>query len=272
MIAFWLASPLHADNIVFADAGIKALCVANWDADKDGELSEDEAAAVASFGEVFRNQKNIGSFSELKYFTGLTDLSKYAFSGSSIGPKVVVPSNVKRLEAFCFNDCQQLRSVILEDGVEYIGYEALTGPIEFLSIPASVTSIASLAVNPYINAYPGTGMFVPEGDLTIQILAEQPPVIDNYAFYYIFAEAHLIVPHGCKDAYKAEKAWSHFGEYIEVGDVNRDGKLNVADVALLIAYVTGREYTEIEARIADVNGDGAVDADDVTLLCGFILG
>ncbi len=34
-----------ADNITFADANVKALCVANWDTDKDGELSMEEAAA-----------------------------------------------------------------------------------------------------------------------------------------------------------------------------------------------------------------------------------
>ena len=37
-----------ADNITFADANVKALCVGNWDANYDGELSTEEAAAVTS--------------------------------------------------------------------------------------------------------------------------------------------------------------------------------------------------------------------------------
>ena len=114
-------------------------------------------------------------------------------------------------------------------------------------------------------------MFVPVGDLTVSVFSTVPPDIHDFSFYYVFGSGHLIVPFGSKDAYKTNKGWRNFGEYIEVGDVNRDGKLNVSDVALLIASVTGREYTEIEARIADVNGDGAVDADDVTLLCSYIL-
>ena len=37
-----------ADNITFADANVKALCVANWDTNYDGELSTDEAATEPS--------------------------------------------------------------------------------------------------------------------------------------------------------------------------------------------------------------------------------
>ena len=35
----------HAQNISFADPNVKAICVANWDTDGDGELNEAEAAA-----------------------------------------------------------------------------------------------------------------------------------------------------------------------------------------------------------------------------------
>ena len=270
--AFGLAVPLHAENIVFADAIVKALCVAHWDTDDDGELSVEEAAAVTSLGEVFRGKTNIGSFSELRFFTGLTAIGQYAFSGSSIGPELVVPGNVKRLEAYCFSDCQQLCRVVLEEGVEYVGYEAFSGPIVFLSIPSSLTAMASMAINPYVNAYPGSGVFVPKGDITIHVSASAPAAIDSYAFYYVFAKGHLIVPHGCKEAYMAENAWSKFGEYIEVGDVNRDGRVDVADLTLLIAYIGGREHTDMDARIADVNGDGVLDGEDVSLLSQYLLG
>ena len=57
-----------SQNINFVDGNVKVLCVANWDTDKDGELSEAEAAAVTDLGKVFNNT-NITSFNELKYFT-----------------------------------------------------------------------------------------------------------------------------------------------------------------------------------------------------------
>lgn len=272
IFVFGLGVELEAENILFANEAVKALCVANWDTNKDGELSEEEAAAVTSLGEVFRERTDIGTFPELRYFTGLAAIDDYAFYMSSIGPEITIPGNVRTIGHHAFYSCQQLHRIILEEGVESIDYLAFSGPVTYLSLPNSIIYLASSFINPYINGDPGSGMFVPVGDLTVSESATEPPAIHDFSFYYVFGSGHLIVPFGSKDAYKTNKGWRNFGEYIEVGDVNRDGKLNVADVALLIAYVTGREYTEIEGRIADVNGNGAVDADDVTLLCSYILG
>lgn len=63
-----------AKNITFADARAKALCVANWDTNSDGELSTYEAAAVKDLGNVFSGNTAITSFDELKYFKGLKNI------------------------------------------------------------------------------------------------------------------------------------------------------------------------------------------------------
>lgn len=257
---------------MFANEAVKALSVANWDTNKDGELSEEEAAAVTSLGKVFRERTDIGAFPELRYFTGLTSIDDYAFYMSSIGPELTIPGNVRTIGHHAFYSCQQLHMIIMEEGVESIDYLAFSGPVTYLSLPNSIIYLASSFINPYINGDPESGMFVPVGDLTVSESATEPPAIHDFSFYYVFGSGHLIVPFGSKDAYKINKGWRNFGEYIEVGDVNRDGKLNVADVALLIAYVTGREYTEIEARIADVNGDSVLDGEDVRQLCQHLLG
>lgn len=271
IIALCFSTSLYAETISFVNENVKALCLANWDTDKDGELSTEEAEAVTTLGEVFRGKKNIGCFPELRYFTGLTTIAEYAFSGSSIGPEIVIPGNVKQLEAYCFSDCQQLNRVILEEGVESVGYDAFFGPVVYLSLPATLTYIASTAINPYVNAYPGSGVFVPKGDLTVQVHSEIPATIDNYAFYYVFGEAHLVVPQGCKEAYKSSSPWSHFYEYLEMGDVNDDGYMDITDVTALIAYVTGQDPKPFKPAAADINGDGLVDANDVDALCRLLL-
>ena len=43
-----------AQNISFIDSKVKALCVKNWDTNKDGNLSRDEASAVTDLGDVFK--------------------------------------------------------------------------------------------------------------------------------------------------------------------------------------------------------------------------
>lgn len=270
-IAAFANLQLRAEGIAFADATVKALCVANWDTNKDGELSLDEAAAVTSLGEVFRGNKEIGTFGELKYFTGLTAIDEYAFSESSISGDLRVPGNVKAIKNYAFYNCSRLTAVILEEGVETVGWNSFSGPIRILSLPASLTFMSSMAIDPYVNADPSAGIFIPEGDLYVYAHGTTPASINNFAFYYVFNGGHLVVPHGCVEAYKAEKAWSQFGEYIEVGDINRDGRLDVADITLLIAFITGKKPTPVELRIADVNGDGVLNATDVDLLCRYVL-
>ena len=68
-------------NIVFADAVVKSICVSNWDLNGDGELSNEEAAAVTALGDAFHNQASITSFCELRYFTGLSSIPSGTFQG-----------------------------------------------------------------------------------------------------------------------------------------------------------------------------------------------
>ena len=106
--------------IDFADANVKAICVANWDTNHNGELSKAEAASVTDLGEVFSGNTTITSFNELQYFTGLTSIHDNAFKG-----------------------CTNLTSIILPNGLTTIGGCAFRSTaITSLTIPASVTYIA----------------------------------------------------------------------------------------------------------------------------------
>ena len=272
LIVLALSLQLRGADITFVDAGVKAVCVANWDSNGDGELSEEEAAAVTTLGSVFRERTNIGEFPELRYFTSLPAINDSAFYKSSIKGELRVPGNVNTIGDYAFDGCSLLTNVVLEEGVDTIGWHSFSGPIKTLSLPASLRFMYSMAVNPYVNGEPSGTIFIPEGDLYVYAKSKTPAPINEYAFYYVFYAGHLVVPYGCKEAYKAAKGWSYFGEYIEMGDVNGDGRLDIADVTLLIAFIQGREHTETEARIADVNGDGVLDGKDVELLCQYLLG
>lgn len=260
-----------ADNITFADANVKALCVANWDTDNDGELSMEEAAAVTTLGTVFKGKTNITTFDELRYFTGVTTIGEYAFSGSSIGPTLTIPGTVKTIGNYAFNNCRSLTRIILQEGVESVGWHTFSGPISFLSLPASLTTMSSMAVDPYVNADPSSGIFIPEGDLWVYVHSKTPATINEFAFYYLFGEGHLVVPPGTIDAYKAEPGWSHFGEYLVLGDVNGDGAVNVLDVTTLVSYVLNEPLETFVEAAADVNGDGNINTLDVTKLVSIIL-
>lgn len=70
-----MINDLRFRPIVFEDANVKAICVANWGGNYiSGEITEYEAAQVTTLGGNFASNKDIITFDELKYFTGLTTL------------------------------------------------------------------------------------------------------------------------------------------------------------------------------------------------------
>ena len=149
-------------GIQFADAKVKALCVANWDTNGDGELSEAEAAAITDLGEVFSENTEITSFNELQYFTGLTSIGERSFSDcssltsisipnsvTSIGigafagcglPSITIPNSVLKIRGAAFMSCRALTSLTIPKSVKSIGDEG------FKSIFAECDGLTSIAV------------------------------------------------------------------------------------------------------------------------------
>ncbi len=59
--------------------------------------------------------------------------------------------------------------------------------------------------------------------------------------------------------------------YTELGDVNSDGFVNIADVTSVIDYLLGDDTALTNADNADVNSDGTINIADVTELIDFLL-
>lgn len=157
----------YNDNIEFADAAVKALCVANWDKDGDGELSKGEAKEVTSLGSVFYRNHDIRSFDELQYFTGLTRIDDEAFWYSGIA-SVVIPENVTTIgmgafsqsaltsitipptvtfiDELAFGLCYGLTSVTLSEGITTLEAAVFQEcGLKSIIIPNSVTHIKGYA-------------------------------------------------------------------------------------------------------------------------------
>ena len=279
----------HADNIRFADRAVKALCVQNWDRDGDGELSTEEAAAVTTLGSVFKSSSYGTVFPELRYFTGLTKIDdyafykssiqqvefpstvtaigEYAFSESNISGELRVPGSVKEIKNYAFYSCNRLTSVVLEEGVESVGWHSLSGPISSLVLPSSLVFMKSMAIDPFVSNGTSSGVFLPEGDLWVYAKADTPASIDFFAFYFVFGYGHLVVSSDdAVEAYKAHDSWSQFGQYVSKGDVNADGLIDDEDADLLNDYLAGEDVTLKNIYLADINWDGRVDDDDLTAL------
>ena len=133
--------------ISFADANVKALCVAHWDTNGDGELDYGEAAAVTDLGQVFYYNSIITSFNELQYFTGLTSIGDDAFFHCPWLSSITIPNSVTSIgrHAFCF--CSGLTSITIPNSVTSIGEAAFCfcSGLTSITIPNSVTSIGDCA-------------------------------------------------------------------------------------------------------------------------------
>ena len=161
-----VAVTFAANVIDFADANVKALCVANWDTNGDGELDEAEAAAVTGLGKVFSENQTITSFNELQYFTGLTSIGELAFGGCSSLTSITIPDGVTSIGLDAFKDCYRLISISIPKSVTSIGDEAFEDccGLTSITIPNCVTIIGNSA---FFRCYRLTSITIPESVTSI---------------------------------------------------------------------------------------------------------
>ncbi len=155
------------DPIVFADTIAKYACLEKFDANKDGEVSYAEAAAVTSLRGLFTNWDTVTSFEEIKYFTGVT--STYGvFSNLKNLKSISIPDNITRLGDFsgcinletvtlpqklaslpteCFMNCTSLKNVILPSSITAIPKHCFQccSALESIELPESIVSIGDYA-------------------------------------------------------------------------------------------------------------------------------
>ena len=137
-----------SNMITFADPAVKA----------DGELSYEEAALVTDLEDVFCEDTTITSFNELQYFTGLASIGECAFSGCNNLTSIILPNQVKSIDAHAFAGCSTLTSIIFPDNVTRIDIYAFldcTSLVE-LHIPQSVPSPLTSAIPSMIHATTAT--------------------------------------------------------------------------------------------------------------------
>ena len=202
-VTFKMMVPAINQNIQFADAAVKAICVANWDTDGDGELSEDEAAQVKDIGSVFKSNKDITSFDELQYFTGLTSIRYSAFSDCSGLTSVTIPNSVASIGESAFRDCSSLTSVTIPNSVTRIRSNAFDGcngitKAEF----ASVESLCNIQFEDY-KAHPlydwtrkgnAPHLYIDGQEVTDLVIPTSVTSIGNYTFYACRGLTSITIP------------------------------------------------------------------------------
>ena len=180
--------PKHdKENIQFEDLQVKAICCKNWDTNKDGELSYAEAAAVETFGTIFRENTNIIAFTEFKYFTGITEIPANAFNGCKSLWKISLPENIKTIGECAFYNCSSLSKINLPNGVTTIEDSAFNGctTLSDVKFPNNLELIGSGA---FSNCQSLSNIIIPNGVHTI----------GGNAFYACGDNINVYIPNSVK--------------------------------------------------------------------------
>ena len=188
--------------IQFEDEAVKAICVGYWDFDNDGELSYNEAAKVTDITNVFRGT-NISTFNEFQYFTGLTEVSKYTFTGCEDLIRIIIPQNVNIIDEHAFANCTNLARITLNTSLTTIGIYAFgnCSSLKTITIPSSVTTIR------------GSAFTKCKILSTIYCTPTTPPTgLDNYTFE---TTCKIYVPLSAVSSYKYRESWSKYASQIE---------------------------------------------------------
>ena len=219
------------DWIEFADAGVKAICVANWDTNGDGELSYKEASVVTDIGNKFLGKTKIKSFDEFQYFTGLqsvperafqacialesitlpnslTGTSGYMFNGCTSLTNITLPESLTSIGNDTFRDCRSLTNITLPEGITSIGWSVFAGcsGLTTITLPESLTSIEN---GVFQGCSSLTNITLPEGitsigyalfdgcsNLTSITLPNGLTSIDHYAFQGCSSLTNITIPDG----------------------------------------------------------------------------
>ena len=128
----------------FKDQVVKDICVRNWGS--DGELTVEQAAGITTINTKFKENLEITSFNELKYFTNANARTEYpgepgvpygAFDRCTNLESVTIMPTAKRIETSAFGGCSSLKKVLFPDSVYFLGTNIFYGctSLESVNIP-----------------------------------------------------------------------------------------------------------------------------------------
>ncbi len=275
-------------NIEFADANVKAICVANWDTDGDNELSEAEAAAVTTLGEVFKYNEEITSFDELQYFTGLTDIADHAFADCTSLTSVVLPGTVTHINEGAFEGCSKLASVDFNGckaaihSMAFIGCRSLTSLVlpagcypDGYSVFSGCSSLLSVEMKPCDNPVDiwssdvfaecnnlktatvygrylhGPGNFRNCSSLTnVTFIDDIPGNSFNQNFQGVPADVQFIIPDGSAETF-LHNGYFNLSDKSGLGIVRDEFEAEAQRVAKIATTMTSGDATTLQTTISE---------------------
>lgn len=195
---------------------------------------------------------------------GVSAMGDGAFAFTDSLQQASLPA-ITSVPAFAFAGSALASDGVLADGAESIGDYAFfnNDKVSVFTVPASINYIGSWAM---------AGM---TGLDTINAIPSVVPALGDSVWAGVMQSAVMLntANNDIADLYAAAEQWKEFHilrDYL-LGDVNRDGLVDIADINAIIAHILGETLDVFDEVAADVNSDGLYDVDDINLIIDMIL-
>ena len=212
---------------------------------------------VVSLGE--RAFMNCSKLKTVKLPQSLTMIGKEAFAKCKALSTITIPSDVTLMGESVFYGCSSLKTAVFKNSSDLPkGAFAKCSALEIVKLPSDITAVGDSA---FLDCHTLTDIALP--DTVLSIGEDAFSGADN-----------LVV--SCP---KASFAYSYCSEndvsVMQMGDANKDGKLNIRDATYIQKYVASvLDMSDSEAIRGDINFDGKINVRDATyiqkLLAGMI--
>ena len=200
----------------------------------------------------------------------VTTINNYAFSGCTVLQSLTIPSSVTYIDPYgnsIVNGCIHLKTLNIDNNnfanISY--FKAVQGVVETVTLGNSIYTIPENAFKDCTalkkvtlpNDFTTLGNSAFSGCTQLEnVYCPRPRPIPIDASVFSGVQQHdyckLHVPAGCKGKYQAMDVWKEFYSIYEdagsgggsgsgvPGDVNNDGKVDIADVNIVINYMLGK--------------------------------
>ncbi len=183
---------------------------------------------------VYQNKGGWGDLpiTEVEYveIENVKSIDDATFHGFTALKAVTLPETLKSLGSHVFNNCENLESVIIPQGVTAIEYAAFAGNtnLKEITIPSSVTSISTSAFN--------------QCSSLNRIICKNPTPINVYSGAFIgtiSSKVNVIVPCGSSTAYSEAEGWRITGfkfsegfiyDFMAISNNNLTGTVSISQM------------------------------------------
>ena len=139
-------SPISDKAITFADAAVKAACVAKFDKNGDGVLTYGEVSTVTDVRGLFDDlaKSKITSFEEFENFVAVTTLPYEFLYGAEKLTSLKLPESLTNISHDALAGCKSLKTLVIPEGVTNCSFSLYNCiALKSVKLPSGATSLPS---------------------------------------------------------------------------------------------------------------------------------